>query len=97
MKLAWRIPKMWLLFETEGVPAVLVPVVGREILLRCEHSQVRTCHLTYLTKYRTVEQHKCQGSHQHRRREGGGDNISNISNISNNNRPVCDALCRIFL
>ena len=41
--------------------AVVVPVLGRERLLTCSHSQVRSCHLTYSTRYRTVEQHKCQG------------------------------------
>ena len=40
---------------------VVVPLVGRERLLTCEHSEVTDCHLSYVTKYRTVEQHKCQG------------------------------------
>jgi len=39
---------------------VVVPVVGQERLLTCQHSEVDTCHLSYVTKYRTVEQHKCQ-------------------------------------
>ena len=58
--------------ERLRVTAVVVPVFGRERLLTCSHSQVRSCHLTYTTKYRTVEQHKCQG----RSHKAGKDSVS---------------------
>ena len=58
---------------------MVVPVVGQERLVTCEHSQVSSCHLSYVTRYRTVEQHKCQGREQHSRREGkGSDNFTAI-------------------